>query len=296
MWYRDFGAFRQSVAEAFTRVTDSEAVTRLIVNAIDLLYRRFIRMVMSADNPSPAKGRLRDLALALVQQRLCDGHILWGRLCPKKIIKTQIVDQQAKARQIANAKGSKKAIDAIEADPPKKPWKEMVSDSPHINGQVMTEQEFALVKKANAALLRIEKDPRLGLQFDPDRDSNPVEWTRHVRHKLGSLQARTEIVNAHLRERKSDVRQFLMTKLRQEIDEGTLPPLKAGETVFDRINVENWASCAKWYLTHCDATQERTGILVGCLNRLFFPSVGRSLDGWEKVTSDELRSSLVALL
>jgi hypothetical protein len=218
-WWRVQTDVRQMLEDEIGAIVGGQDIARTIINAVNILYRRFIRAVLNNDTQQEKKDKLRNFLCLISEKVVCTGACLFSRLLRTETIRVdKVVPDHTK-----KGKDQTKVIKE----------KKTVLVRPKLNFSVGTQVEGAVFARLNGVLSTIEsgREDVLG----PKAYSTLPRWQDTVQAWVDDLYTRVNAVSKQQASRKQYVRQTIIgrrmekaaqtgkTALPQQFEQGVNP-------------------------------------------------------------------------
>jgi len=156
-WWKNALDVKQNVKASFAAICGTQKTADVILTALDILYRRMIRVTLQRDSTTPVVIEFNKLMTDLSQNMSSTGYILYMKLLKTKVVKVK------KQVTITNQKGKET-----------KEWRDVSKQEvikPRLPIEPLTVWEGAVASKINKVLDEVERD--LDKMFEPRNFSSP---------------------------------------------------------------------------------------------------------------------------
>jgi hypothetical protein len=274
-WYKDDKISRNDIIGQIQSQVGGQDVATCLINAFDILYRKFIRRILDQKGIEGRKGRdkLDGLADFLTQKLFCSGGTLFQRLLPSRKATKKIwtTSTGPKGQEVKTA---------TEVE-----YKAFVK--PHIRDGDLTATESAIYKKVNGALSKMDKFA-VGWSLEQKNGfDSPIEWEAGHKAWIDDVRSRCEIPNSVLRSRHEYIRSGILEQRKEQRRAPGQGPSRRNVQE-EKITPTEWKDYANDYIKSAEETMIENSIAA--LNQMLFINLNK--DQWLTVGENELLDSL----
>jgi len=271
-WWKDTGVIRKEIILQMSGQFGATAANCL-VNAFDVLYRKFIRRVF-LDNKEDGVKRITELASNLSKRLLTSGGGLM----------TSLFHTETRKKKVTAYEDQKRG-------PPKKVVNEVSYTAhvkPNISDGPKTAFEKEIVQKVNNALDKIASKAE-DYDFGSTKFSSPIEWEESHKTWLDNLYNQVRIPSGVYTSRRRIVRMRILADRTKKVAEPSTATA-APSTPVARISNEEWIAYESSYIEEHEAAFEQETIKV--LNE--FLAQNFSKEEFKHVSTEEILNLLGA--
>jgi hypothetical protein len=197
-WWKIQGDIRSDLESDIAAVVGGTSVARTIINAINILYRRYLRLALHQKVDKAKNDTLKAYLQSIMHRVACNGAALFGRFLREETFTTE------KKVPDPSKKGAATKTERVQTTGLVRPKL--------LTGPV-SQLEEAVLARINSSLSTIESnlEEKVGLKnFD-----SPTEWATRIQSWVDDLYTRTNVVSKQIAMRKQRLRQAIIARRMQ---------------------------------------------------------------------------------
>jgi hypothetical protein len=232
-WWKGGVTLRDEMRTRLQTQVGSEGAATCILNCFDILYRKFVRYVLTKGSKD-SKHRLRSIADVFSKQLFVTGGSLFTNLLRVET-RTKKVE-----KEIPNPKG--KGSKTVLVDE-----KYRARIRPTITDGPKTAFESTIYAKVNSALSQVETYAD-DYHLSSEKYSSPQEWEEEHQTWVDNLYRRVRLPSHLMVQRKQAIRAFITTRVTQN-QNGQIGQAPTENSKQSKIDSATWMATQQSYIT-----------------------------------------------
>jgi hypothetical protein len=196
-WWKVGGQIREKMRSELSNQLGGSAPALLVLNAFDILYRKFVRHVLRSKNQEHVK-KMHDLIASYSPVLFNKGGALFNSLLRSETKERKV------SKDVPDKKGKVQRVQITE--------KYTVKIRPKIADGPRTGFESSVYAKVNSALAKIESRAD-DYNLNSKKYSSPTVWEKEHKDWVEGLYQKTKIASHLMVQRKQNVRAKIMAKI-----------------------------------------------------------------------------------
>jgi hypothetical protein len=241
-WWKGGSDMRKEMLARIKSQVGSEGAANCILNCYDILYRKFIREILT-NGSKDSKDKLDKLANAFSKRLFNSGSALFQNL-----LRVETKTRQVKMETV---KGKKTVTETVEQ-------KYRARVRPHVTDGPKTAFESTMYAKVNSALAKIEGEAS-DYSLDSKKFSSPKEWEEKHDAWVKSLYQKVRTPSHMIVRRKNAIRANILAEKAKNPAQNT-GTSATGNQASDRITPEKWIAAQDSYFKENEEAADKASI------------------------------------